>query len=302
MVPPGARGGGAAHDVLGLPDKPNNTLTDRPMDWQLLLDRLRAYDIHLITLGGADITAGSAVKLLALLLLLLWVSGRVRRWVVGRALSRTHLDLGTRQAVGSLVRYVVLVIGMVLILQNAGLNLSALGVLAGAVGVGVGFGLQNVISNFVSGLIIILERPIKVGDRVEVAGIEGEVQEIGARRTTVITEDRMAILVPNQRFILDNVVNQVYVGTPIRLRVATTVPSGTDPELMQRLLCAAAHAHPSVLKEPGPEAMITSLGGAATAYELAVWHEARGPRRRKLASDLSFLIAAALREHEIKGA
>jgi small-conductance mechanosensitive channel len=272
------------------------------MDWQLLLERLKAWDVHLFTLGEAHITVASAVKLLVLVTVLLWLSGRTRRWVVERALVRTHLDLGTRQAVGSLVRYVVLVVGMVLILQNAGLNLSALGVLAGAVGVGVGFGLQNVISNFVSGLIIILERPIKVGDRVEVGGIEGEVQEIGARRTTVITEDRMAILVPNQRFILDNVVNQVYEGTPIRLRVATSVPSGTDPELMRRLLCEAAHSHPSVLPQPEPEAMITSLGGGATAYELAVWHDARGPRRRRLASDLSFLIAARLREHEIKGA
>lgn len=272
------------------------------MDWQLLLDRLRTWDIPLFTLGETQVSASSAVKLLALLLVLLWLSGRIRRWVVDRALSRTHLDLGTRQAVGSLVRYLVLVIGVVLILQNAGLNLSALGVLAGAVGVGVGFGLQNVISNFVSGLIIILERPIKVGDRVEVGGIEGEVKEIGARRTTVITDDRMAILVPNQRLILDNVVNQVYVGTPIRLRVATAVPSGTDPELMRRLLCEAAHSHPQVLPEPPPEALITALGGGATSYELAVWHEARGPRRKQLASDLAFLIAGKLREHEIKGA
>ena len=272
------------------------------MDWQLLLNGLEEYDVHLVTLGGADIRLSSAVKLLVLLIVLLWVSGRLRRWTVERALSRTHLDLGTRQAVGSLVRYLVLVIGVILILQNAGLNLSALGVLAGAVGVGVGFGLQNVISNFVSGLIIILERPIKVGDRVEVGGIEGEVQEIGPRRTTVVTEDRMAILVPNQRFIVDNVVNQVYEGSPIRLRVAVQVPSDTDSELMRRLLCDAADAHSDVLRKPPAEALITSLGGAVTAYELAVWHDARGPKRRQMASQLSFLIAQAMRAHDIKGA
>jgi small-conductance mechanosensitive channel len=272
------------------------------MDWQLLLNRLEQYDVHLVTLGGADIRFSSAVKLLVLLVALMWVSGRLRRWTVERALSRTHLDLGTRQAVGSLVRYLVLVIGVVLILQNAGLNLSALGVLAGAVGVGVGFGLQNVISNFVSGLIIILERPIKVGDRVEVGGIEGEVQEIGPRRTTVITEDRMAILVPNQRFIIDNVVNQVYEGTPIRLRVAVQVASGTDSELMRKLLCDAAHEHSDVLRKPPPEALITSLGGAATGYELAVWHDARGPHRRQMASQLSFLVAQAMKANDIKGA
>jgi small-conductance mechanosensitive channel len=272
------------------------------MTWQLLLNRLKEYDVHLFTLGGTEISAASAVKLVVLLIVLMWFSGLLKRWTVERALRRTHLDLGTRQAMGSFVRYVVLVIGVMLILQNAGLNLSAFSVVAGAVGVGVGFGLQNVISNFVAGLIITLERPIKIGDRVEVSGVEGTVQEIGPRRTTIVTQDRMAILVPNQRFILDNVVNQVYEEAPIRLRVAVQVQSGTDPELMRRLLCEAAEAHPQVLREPPPEALITTLGGPATAYELAVWHEPRGPRRQQLASDLAFLVAQRLRQHDIKGA
>jgi small-conductance mechanosensitive channel len=147
-----------------------------------------------------------------------------------------------------------------------------------------------------------LERPFKVGDRVEIGNVEGTVQEIGARRTTVITEDRLAVLVPNQKFILEHVTNQVYEETPIRLRITVQVPSGTDVELMRRLLCDAAKSHPQVLKEPPPEALITALGGAATSYELAVWHEARGPRRLKLASDLNFLVAQKLRENDIKGA
>jgi len=290
------------HITCWEPRNPQLTRNTASMDWRDALGRFKQYDVHLFTLGGSSIDASSALKLVLLLWLLVWAAARRRQWVVDRGLSRTHLDLGTRQAVGSLVRYTVLVFGVVLILQNAGLNLSALGVLAGAVGVGVGFGLQNVISNFVSGLIIILERPIKVGDRVEVGGIEGEVQEIGARRTTVLTEDRIAILVPNQRFILDNVVNQVYEESPIRLRVALQVPNGTDPELIRQILSDAAARSPEVLRQPEPEMLITAIGGPATAYELGVWHAARGPRRRKLASDLSFLIAQGLRVHGIKGA
>ena len=272
------------------------------MDWQHLLDSLERYDLHLFTLGGTEISVSSAVKLIALTIVLLWAAGRIRDWTVERALKHTHFDPGTREAVGSIVRYVVLVVGAMLILQNAGLNLSAFSVLAGAVGVGVGFGLQNIISNFVSGLIIMLERPIKIGDRVEVGGIEGTVREIGPRRTTVVTNDRLAILVPNQRFILDNVVNQVYTEQPIRLRVPVQVASGTDSELVRRLLCEAAGEHPDVLKDPAPEALVTSLGGPATAYELAVWHEARGPKRQHLASDLAYGIARRLRANEIKGA
>ena len=272
------------------------------MDWQLLLARLRDYDIVLFTLGGAPLSLSSVLKLLLLVGLLWWAAGRLRRLIVEHTLTHTHIDAGTRQVVGAIVRYLVLVIGIVLILQNAGVNLSALGVLAGAVGVGVGFGLQNVVSNFISGLIIMLERPFKVGDRVEIGGIEGVVQEIGARRTTLVTQDRLAVLVPNQRFILENVLNQVYEETPVRLRIALAVASGTDPELMRRLLCEAAREHAHVLKQPEPEVLITSLGGAATSYELAVWHEARGPRRMQLASELNFLVGQKLRANDIKGA
>ncbi|MDB5998550.1 MAG: potassium efflux system KefA protein / Small-conductance mechanosensitive channel, partial [Rhizobacter sp.] len=164
-------------------------------------DRL---DVQLFTIGDTAFTVYSALKLVVLLLALYWIASVLRNWTVRRALARaTHLDEGTRQAVGSIVRYAVLVIGFVLILQNVGINLSAFSVLAGALGVGVGFGLQNVFSNFISGVIIMFERPIKVGDRVELAGVEGTVREIGARRTTVVTFDNISILVPNQRFITD---------------------------------------------------------------------------------------------------
>jgi small-conductance mechanosensitive channel len=272
------------------------------MDWERIHQRLKTYDVDLFTLGGVQLSLSTVVKFALLLALLWWVADRARRLIVGHALNRTHFDPGTRQAVGSMVRYVVLVVGVMLILQNAGVNLSALGWLAGAVGVGVGFGLQNIVSNFISGLIIMLERPFKIGDRVEIGPVEGVVQEIGARRTTVITEDRLAILVPNQRFILDNVTNQVYDETPIRLRIGVQVQSGTDPELMRRLLCEAAESHPQVLKDPPPEALIRSLGGPATQYELAVWHEARGPLRLRLASELNFLVGERMRAHDIKGA
>jgi small-conductance mechanosensitive channel len=128
------------------------------------------------------------------------------------------------------------------------------------------------------------------------------VQEIGTRRTTIVTEDRLAILVPNQRFILDNVTNQVYEEAPIRLRIIVQVVSGSDPALMRRLLSEAAQAHPDVLKDPAPEVLIRALGGPATQYELAVWHEARGPLRQRMASELNFLVGEKLRTNEIKGA
>ena len=259
------------------------------------LSGLREFDIELFDLGGAPFTVSSVIKVVFFLAALVWFAGLVRRWMVTRALKHTHLDEGTRQAAGSIARYLVLVIGLVLILQNVGVNLTALSVVAGAIGVGVGFGLQNVFSNFVSGVIIMLERPIKVGDRVELAGIEGTVREIGARRTTIVTHDNITILVPNQRFITDQVTNLVYAATPIRLRVPVQVAAGSDPTQVERQLLEAAQALPDVLKEPSPDVLRPTLVGAPLCFELCVWHDAHGPVRRHLSSDLNRQIDDRLR-------
>lgn len=264
-------------------------------DLQGWLDRLRGYDFQLFVLGDATFTVSSLVKVVVLLVALFWLAGAMRGWLVRRAFARTHLDEGTRQAFGSIVRYVVLIVGFVLILQNAGVNLTALSVVAGALGVGVGFGLQNIFSNFVSGVIIMVERPIKVGDRVEMAAVEGTVREIGARRTTIVSHDNIAILVPNQKFITDAVTNLVYAEAPIRLRVPVHVAMGTEPALVERAMLEAALAHDEVLKDPGPEVLRPTLVGASLAFELCVWHRADGPVRRHLMSDLNRGIDERLR-------
>jgi small-conductance mechanosensitive channel len=175
------------------------------------IDRFRAWlEIPLLRLSGTTITLWTLVYFLLLLFLLFYFSSKLRKWLVERVLVRTKLDLGARQAVGSITRYLTLLIGLLIVLQTVGIDLTTLNVLAGAVGIGVGFGLQNIASNFISGLIILLERPIKVGDRIEVGDVDGDVIEIGARSTTVRTNDNIAIIVPNSKFITDNVTNWTY--------------------------------------------------------------------------------------------
>jgi small-conductance mechanosensitive channel len=188
------------------------------------------------------------------------------------------------------------------ILQTAGINLTALSVVAGALGVGIGFGLQNIFSNFISGLIIMFERPIKIGDRVELANIEGTVQAIGARRTTILTNDNIAVIVPNQRFITENVINLLYAGRQVRVHVPIAVAAGSDPRLVERLLLDAGRAHPDVLPEPPPSVRLLSLGGGAMTFELLVWTATRIATRRQLLSDLNFAIGDLLRAHEIRNA
>jgi small-conductance mechanosensitive channel len=272
------------------------------MDWHFLRTELQSYDVALFKLGAAEITLSSLLKLLVLGGLLILIAGRFSRWTLDKLLKHTHMDAGQRAAVTGLVHYVVLVVGAVIILQNAGINLTAFAVVASALGVGVGFGLQNIISNFISGLIIMLERPIQVGDRIELAGVEGVVHEIGARRVTVVTPDRIAILVANQRFITDNVTNYVYLDREIRLRVPVSVAQGTDVRLVERLLLEAARSQPQVHHNPPPTVALTTLGGTAIGFELLVWYDGQGCSRQEVLSALYFAISDALRAHDVKTA
>lgn len=266
-------------------------------DWTA---RLAALDVTLFTWHETDFTVSSLLKLVLSIVFVIWLSNALRRWVMGRALSRWNLDEGTRRSIGNVIHYAVLAVGLVLVLQNAGINLTALSVVAGAVGVGIGFGLQNLFSNLISGLIIMIERPVKIGDRVELGALEGQVADIGARRTTVLTNDQVAILVPNQKFILDNVVNLTHRHQPVRLRVPVNVVAAHDPEQVRQVLLAAASGHDGVRAQPQPEVLITNPGGGSTSYELAVWYDPAHTTRQQLYSDLAFAMLQRLRAAEIK--
>src|SRR5438093_3507122 len=177
------------------------------MEPQRLIQNLDLLDVRLFTLGGTPITIWDLGFIIVALIALFWFTSFQQRWVARRLAGHTHLDEATRQTIGTLVRYFTLVIGFLVIMQAAGINLTTFNVVAGAVGVGVGFGLQNIVSNFISGLIVMFERPVKLGDRIEVGGIEGSVIEIGARATTVLTIDNVVAIIPNQKLITETVKN-----------------------------------------------------------------------------------------------
>lgn len=263
---------------------------------------LAAMNVVLLRMGDVAITAGSLVKLVLLVSALFWFAGAMRRWLVTRLLGRFDADEGTRIAIASVLRYLVLVLGTVLILQNVGINLSALGVVAGAVGVGVGFGLQNIVSNFISGLIVMLERPVKVGDRIEVGSIEGVVREISARRTTLVTADNVAVLIPNQRFILENVVNSAYLDEPVRLRITASLAPETNAALLENLLLKVATEHPGVLAQPPPRVLLRSFDGSARQFELAVWFWPASVAREQLSSELNIALSKAFSSDGVRHA
>ena len=266
------------------------------------MDTLRLYladlahlNVVLFKLGDAEVTVSALVTLLALLAVLVTLTRRLAIFVDRRLGRRPSFDPGTRLAVVKIVHYTLLIAGTAVILQTFGIKLTAFAVLAGAIGVGVGFGLQQIMSNFISGLIIMFERPIKVGDRIELGTLEGNVTEIGIRRTTVVTNDNVAILVPNSRFITDNVVNVRYHSSYVRVRIGVSVAPTADPTLVRQALLDVAHAHPEVLAEPPPAVRLLALQAAGNmGFELQVWNSSRIDTRDSLISDLNFAVREKL--------
>ncbi|HEY5768191.1 MAG TPA: mechanosensitive ion channel domain-containing protein, partial [Candidatus Udaeobacter sp.] len=161
--------------------------------------------------------------LIAVLVAVFWFSSGTKRFLFNRLLAPSGLDRSLQYAIAQVVSNIVLVVGIFFVLENAGIHLAALAVFAGAVGVGVGFGLQNITSNFISGLVILAERPITIGDRVEVAGIVGQVEHIRARSTVIRTNDNIMMIVPNSKFIDSPVTNWTYGDPRVRFRIPVGV-------------------------------------------------------------------------------
>jgi small-conductance mechanosensitive channel len=252
-----------------------------------------------LPLGGSGLSLGALLQLALLVLLLFFVASRLRAWLTGRLLAGTRLDASARQAVGALFHYSVVFLGLLVILQTSGIDLTALSVAAGGLGIGIGFGLQNIANNLVSGLIVLLERPVKLGDRIEVAGTEGQVVEIRARSTTVLTNDNIAIIIPNSRFITEEVINWSYGDPKVRFRIPVSVGYDSDVRLVEHLLLEAARANPDVLDDPAPAVRFLEFGDSGLLFELRAWTTTLIQRKGKLVSDLNFAILDAFRAHGI---
>lgn len=271
---------------------------------EILKDYLEPFfnllNYNLFALGEAKITPLSILYLLILTFLLFFISNKLKNFLIENLLERTKLDLGAKQAIGTIARYLIVLLGFLIILQTVGINLTTLNVLAGAVGVGVGFGLQNIANNFISGLIILFERPIKVGDRIVVDKVDGKVIAIGARSTRVKTNDNITIIVPNSKFISENVVNWSFDGEKVRFKIPVDVAYDSDIDLVEKLLVEIAKKNSDVAIEPPPSVRLMKFGDNALSFELRAWSHEKLHRRGLLTSDLNFAILRAFREHNIE--
>lgn len=266
-----------------------------------VLAQIREFlEVPLVKLGKEPVTLWAIIQLVVLVALLFYLSGKLRTWIVEEFLTRTRMEMGARQATGSIIRYTVIAIGFIVILQTAGIDLTALNVLAGAVGIGVGFGLQNIVNNFVSGIIILFERPIKVGDRIVVGNVEGDVVYIGGRSTTVVTNDNITIIVPNSKFITENVVNWSHNERKVRFRIPVSVAYGSDVHQVERLLLEVAAANPDVLEKPAPGVRLMEFGDNGLNFELRAWSTTLIHRRGLLTSNLNYAIYKSFNEHGVE--
>lgn len=260
----------------------------------------RLLDYPLFTLGATPLTVWVLVYFAVLVFLLLYVSGRLQHWFVERLLARSTLQLGVRQSIGTIVRYAVVGIGFLIILQTLGIDLTTLNVVAGAVGIGVGFGLQNIAGNIVSGLIILFERPVKIGDRIQVGDVAGTVTEIRARSTTVLTNDNIAIIIPNSKIVSENVVNWSYTGENVRFRIPVGASYDSDVRQVERLLLEVARENPDVLKTPAPVVRLTRFGDSSLDFELLTWTTTLTHRKGALVSALNFAIFEKFKQHQVQ--
>ena len=272
--------------------------------WQELKNifyNIREYlNVPIITISKTEITIWTILYFIFLTFILFYITGKLRKWIVYNLLAKSKIDLGVRVAVGTIFRYVVLTIGLIIVLQTVGIDLSTVTILAGALGIGIGFGLQNITNNLVSGIIILFERPIKVGDRVEIGNVSGDVIKISMRSTTIVTNDNISIIVPNSEFISSRVINWSHIDRNVRLNFPVGVSYRENPENIKKVLLEVAAENEGILKEPKPDVLFSDFGESYLEFNLRVWTREYINRPGVLKSQLYYAIFKKFKEHNVE--
>jgi len=243
--------------------------------------------------GSIRISVGNLLEFAVTVWLAYLFSAFVRFVLREEIYPRTHVTRGLSYAISSLINYAIIALGFVLALGVLGIDLNKLTILAGAFGVGIGFGLQSVVNNFVSGLILLFERPIHVGDIVDVGDLSGEVVRIGIRASTVRTWQGAEIIVPNAQLITERVTNWTLSDRTRRIDLSVGVDYASAPERVVEVLEAVAQAHPQILKTPPPQAVFQAFGDSSINFQLRAWTN-RFERWPKIQTELAAAVYDAL--------
>jgi len=247
--------------------------------------------ISVRTLIEGALTAG------AVLILALWVSAAIENRLLKSAVGG---ELSLRKAVSNATRALLMFVGLIAALSAVGIDLTALSVLGGAIGVGIGFGLQKLAANYVSGFVILAERSMRIGDNVRVDNFDGRITDINARYTVIRSPTGRESIVPNEILLTNRVENLSLADAKVWQSTLVSVAYESDVDLVRRLLCDAARVQPRVLEEPAPNAALSAFGADGLEFTLGYWIADPENGQLNLRSDINMAILSALREHGIE--
>lgn len=257
-----------------------------------------------LKVGNTSISASSLLKLIVFVVLAFWVS-RIARLGLTRVLKARSVQQSTIYAIDRLAHYLILVVGLVLGLSAVGFDFTSFALVAGALGLGIGLGVQPLVVNFFAGLILLVDRSLKVGDYVELeSGVRGTVRRINMRYTIVTSNDNVDVLVPNSEFVAMRVVNWTHDEEAARIHIPFGVAYGTDKERVKRAALEAADSVPqemAYLSDRPPQVWFVGFGESSLDFELLVWLGATNVRR-PAAVQAAYLweLHTALYKHEIE--
>lgn len=260
---------------------------------------LQTLDSFAFTLGNNRISALSVISFLLLVALLftlaVWISAMAERRMQGSQ----YLNASLQVALGKIIKVVLIAIAVLIALDAVGLDLTALTVFGGALGVGLGFGLQRIASNFISGFLLLFDRSIKPGDVISIGNKFGWVHELRARYIVVRDRDGVDTLIPNENLVTTDVINWSYGDRNVRLKIPVQISYGNDPEKAMGLLVEAAQQHTRVLKEPPPVGRLLEFGDNGIGLELRIWINDPEQGVNNVRSDLNLAIWRSFKEHNI---
>ena len=256
-------------------------------------------DTDIFSLGESQY---SAIDLLLLLTFTIGLWFLIRIFAIlfkQYILSKTGADRGLQDIIAIVIQYLLSFLCIIILWQIWGFDISSLAILVSVLGVGIGFGLQNIANNFISGLIITIERPIQIGDFIKVGDLLGKVQKIGSRSTVIKTMDKVSIIVPNSRFLENDVINWNYDDPVSRLSIPIGVAYGSNIKKVRLALLEAVKNHPDVLLTPRPQVWFQEFGDSSLNFEVFVWIS-EPSKQFILKSELNYRIAASLSRHDIQ--
>ena len=265
--------------------------------WQLLQT---CWQCELTSIDDQPITVGKVVGGAILLLIGYVLSRRMSRLLGGRVLPRFGMNEGVSSALQTIAFYLLLATFGFFTLELLHIPVTVFAFMGGAIAIGIGFGSQNVLNNFISGLILLAERPIRVGDLVEIDGLQGNVEQIGARSTRIKTGANLEIIVPNSKFLENNVTNWTLSDTRVRTSVCVGVDYGSPTREVARLLLQAVESHPSILQQPEPLVLFQGFGDNTLDFEVYFWVSMRTTTQRlRVESEVRYTVDDLLRQANI---